>query len=77
MQCGVLSGSSDRRNTSALSLFLQPNGFSAEVEGSKVGAQVASAEKGNFEKIKSLLLSAAPIHSDEANWLGLVLAVAV
>lgn len=39
--------------------------------------QVANAEKGNFEEIKSLLLSAAPIHSDEANWLGLVLDVAV
>lgn len=53
------------------------NGFSAEVWGSKVGVQVANAEKGNFEEIKSLLLSAAPIHSDEANWLGLVLDVAV
>lgn len=43
----------------------------------KVGVQVANAEKGNFEKIKCLLVPAAPIHSDEANWLGLVLDVAV
>lgn len=63
--------------TTALSLFLHPNGFSAEVQGSKVGVQVANAEKGNFEEIKSPLLSAPPIHSDEANWLGLVLDVAV
>lgn len=39
--------------------------------------QVANAEKGNFEEIKSPLLSAPPIHLDEANWLGLVLDVAV
>lgn len=39
--------------------------------------QVANVEKGNFEKIKCLLVPAAPIHSDEANWLGLVLDVAV
>lgn len=53
------------------------NGYSAKVWRSKVGVQVANAEKGNFEKIKSLLLLAAPIHSDKANWLGLVLDVAV
>lgn len=47
------------------------------LQRSKVGVQVANAEKGNFEKIKSLLLPTAPILSDEANWLALVLHVAV